>query len=203
MAPGVFVHAGLHEEFSPANAGGIANLGFVVGGRSVAVVDSGGSRSQGAALLEAVRQRTALPVSHVVNTHRPPRPPVRQPGVRERRGGDRDRARPRRRRAALGHRRRLGALRCGGGRPAGHDRRGVRLGSPAARAPAAGGAQVGAMRAGAAFREVRTGCSSSRPGCGPSLAANALSEALAAIEHLRRRPGSPTASGSASPRRRA
>lgn len=69
VAPDVFVHAGAHEEFSPSNAGGIANLGFVVGGRSVAVIDSGGSAVEGAALREAVRARTALPVSHVVNTH--------------------------------------------------------------------------------------------------------------------------------------
>jgi quinoprotein relay system zinc metallohydrolase 2 len=69
VAPGVFVHQGPHEDFTPANAGGIANLGFVVGGRSVAVVDSGGSRRQGEELLAAVRARTTLPISHVVNTH--------------------------------------------------------------------------------------------------------------------------------------
>jgi quinoprotein relay system zinc metallohydrolase 2 len=69
VAPGVFVHQGPHEGFTPANAGGIANLGFVVGERSVAVVDSGGSRRQGEELLAAVRARTSLPISHVVNTH--------------------------------------------------------------------------------------------------------------------------------------
>jgi quinoprotein relay system zinc metallohydrolase 2 len=69
VAPGVFVHQGRHEEFTPDNAGGIANLAFVVGGRSVAVIDSGGSRGEGEALLGAIRARTSLPVSHVVNTH--------------------------------------------------------------------------------------------------------------------------------------
>lgn len=69
VAPGVFVHAGAHEDFTPANAGGIANLGFVVGGAAVAVIDSGGSLTQGDRLLEAVRARTALPVRWVVNTH--------------------------------------------------------------------------------------------------------------------------------------
>lgn len=69
IAPGVFVHQGPHEEFAPSNGGGIANLAFVVGGRGVAVIDSGGTARQGAELLEAVRARTALPVSHVVNTH--------------------------------------------------------------------------------------------------------------------------------------
>jgi quinoprotein relay system zinc metallohydrolase 2 len=69
VAPGVFVHQGPYEEFAPANGGGIANLGFVVGGRSVAVIDSGGSLRQGQELLAAIRARTGLPVSHVVLTH--------------------------------------------------------------------------------------------------------------------------------------
>ena len=69
VAPGLFVHRGVHEEFAPANGGAIANLAFVIGGRSVAVIDSGGSRRQGEALLAAIRARTALPVSHVINTH--------------------------------------------------------------------------------------------------------------------------------------
>lgn len=69
MAPGVFVRRGAHEDFSSGNAGAIANLAFVVGGAAVAVVDSGGSRRDGAALLAAVRARTDLPVAYVVNTH--------------------------------------------------------------------------------------------------------------------------------------
>jgi quinoprotein relay system zinc metallohydrolase 2 len=69
IAAGVFVHQGPHEDFTPANGGGIANLAFVVGERSVAVIDSGGSLRQGEALLAAIRTRTDLPVSHVVATH--------------------------------------------------------------------------------------------------------------------------------------
>ena len=69
IAPGVFVHQGLHEDFTPSNAGGIANLCFVVGERSVAVIDSGGSLRQGEALLAAIHERTSLPVSHVIATH--------------------------------------------------------------------------------------------------------------------------------------
>jgi quinoprotein relay system zinc metallohydrolase 2 len=72
VAPGVFVHQGPYEDFSPANGGGIANLGFVIGERSVAVIDSGGSLRQGEELLAAVRARTALPVSHVILTHAHP-----------------------------------------------------------------------------------------------------------------------------------
>jgi quinoprotein relay system zinc metallohydrolase 2 len=69
VAPGIFVHQGRHEDFTPENAGGIANLGFVIGTTSVAVVDTGGSAEQGAMLLEAMRARTSLPISHVIDTH--------------------------------------------------------------------------------------------------------------------------------------
>ncbi len=69
VAPGVFVHAGVHEETSAANRGAIANIGFIVGERCVAVVDTGGSLAVGRALREAVRARTPLPVCYVINTH--------------------------------------------------------------------------------------------------------------------------------------
>ena len=69
VAQGVFVHQGPYEDFTPANGGGIANLGFVIGGHSVAVIDSGGSRAEGERLLAAIRARTDLPVSHVILTH--------------------------------------------------------------------------------------------------------------------------------------
>lgn len=72
VAPGVFVHQGPYEDFSPANGGGIANLGFVIGARSVAVIDSGGSLRQGQALLGAIRARSQLPVNHVILTHMHP-----------------------------------------------------------------------------------------------------------------------------------
>lgn len=71
-ASGVFVHLGRHEETSLSNRGDIANIGFVVGEKCVAVVDSGGSLAVGLALKAAVRARTNRPVCYVINTHMHP-----------------------------------------------------------------------------------------------------------------------------------
>ena len=72
IAPGVFAHMGAVAEPDGRNGGDVANLGFVVGGASVAVIDTGGSRAVGEALWRAVRQVTDLPVSHVILTHMHP-----------------------------------------------------------------------------------------------------------------------------------
>lgn len=69
IAPGVFVFNGETAEQDAHNRGAISNLGFVVGSRCVAVIDTGGSPAVGAALRESVRQKTALPVCYVINTH--------------------------------------------------------------------------------------------------------------------------------------
>jgi quinoprotein relay system zinc metallohydrolase 2 len=72
VADGVFVHQGLIEDWLPSNGGDVANLGFVVGSRCVAVIDTGGAPDVGRGLLAAVRQATPLPVCYVINTHAHP-----------------------------------------------------------------------------------------------------------------------------------
>ncbi len=72
LAPGVYVHQGRIEDWLPENGGDVANLGFVVGERCVAVIDSGGTPALGRSLLAAVAQATPLPVCAVINTHAHP-----------------------------------------------------------------------------------------------------------------------------------
>ncbi len=69
IAPGVFVHQGVHEEFGDAYHGDIACIGFVVGEEAIAVIDTGGSFRTGSALREAIRLRSSLPIRYVINTH--------------------------------------------------------------------------------------------------------------------------------------
>jgi quinoprotein relay system zinc metallohydrolase 2 len=69
IAEGVYVHVGKHHNFDEHYDGDIANIGFVVGSQSVAIIDTGGSFKVGAALREAVRLVTDLPIRYVINTH--------------------------------------------------------------------------------------------------------------------------------------
>lgn len=69
IAHGIYLHQGVHQEMSLANRGDISNAGFIVGSRSVAVIDPGGSEAVAKALKAAIARTTNLPVSHVVLSH--------------------------------------------------------------------------------------------------------------------------------------
>ncbi len=67
IAPGVYLREGAHGLVFEQDD--LANIGFIVGTQAVAVIDSGGSPAEGEALLCAIRDVTALPVTHLINTH--------------------------------------------------------------------------------------------------------------------------------------
>ncbi len=69
VAPGVYLHLGKHEEMSVANLGDIANIGFIIGADSVAVIDPGGSPQLGKSMRNTIRGLTDLPISHLILTH--------------------------------------------------------------------------------------------------------------------------------------
>ena len=69
LAEGVYVHYGEHEFPNKKNHGAIANIGFIVGKKCVAVIDTGGNPAQGYALKRAIKKVTSTPVCYVINTH--------------------------------------------------------------------------------------------------------------------------------------
>jgi quinoprotein relay system zinc metallohydrolase 2 len=72
VAPGVYVHAGAIEDWLPGNGGDIANLGFVVGSRCVAVIDSGGTPQLGLRWRATIERTTHVPICFVFDTHAHP-----------------------------------------------------------------------------------------------------------------------------------
>ena len=69
IAPGIYLHQGVTVVFADPRHDDIANIGFIVGAKCVAVIDTGGSVKTGASLRSAIRGITELPVCYVINTH--------------------------------------------------------------------------------------------------------------------------------------
>ncbi len=87
VAPGIYVHFAKMEFPSSDNHDHIANIGFIVGQRCVAVIDTGGSPAEGMALKRAIQRTTDKPVCYVINTHVHPdhiygNQPFKQAGVK-------------------------------------------------------------------------------------------------------------------------
>ncbi len=69
VAPGDYVHLGRPLPLDAPGHDDIANLGFIIGTRCVAVIDTGGSVRMGQALRAAIATRTPRPICFVINTH--------------------------------------------------------------------------------------------------------------------------------------
>ncbi len=69
LGDGVFVHQGRHADLDDPARSDSANIGFIVGTKCVAVIDTGGAITTGRALRAAIRERSQLPVCYVFNTH--------------------------------------------------------------------------------------------------------------------------------------
>ncbi len=69
VSDGIYVHLGPSELPDTHNHGSIANIGFIIGDRCVAVVDTGGNPQEGYQLETALKKVTSKPVCYVINTH--------------------------------------------------------------------------------------------------------------------------------------
>jgi len=66
---GIYLHQGGHVEFTHPQHDDIANIGFIVGEKCIAIIDTGGSVTIGHELLLSLREISQLPVCYVINTH--------------------------------------------------------------------------------------------------------------------------------------
>jgi len=69
ITQGNYLHEGVHVRFDDPQHDDIANIGFILGEKCVAVIDTGGSVKIGQELHEAIRSITDLPICYVINTH--------------------------------------------------------------------------------------------------------------------------------------
>lgn len=69
IARGIHIRRGVDEIASVQNEGAIANIGFIVGQDSVAVLDSGGSLNDGERLRRSIMNLTDLPIRYVLMSH--------------------------------------------------------------------------------------------------------------------------------------
>jgi len=69
VAQGVYVHTGLHVAFEDPQHDDIANIGFIIGEKCIAVIDTGGSVNVGRKLIDRIKATSEKPVCYVINTH--------------------------------------------------------------------------------------------------------------------------------------
>lgn len=69
VAQGNFLHKGIHVSLDDINHDDIANIGFIVGDKCIAVIDTGGSIDIGNKLLKKIKSISDKPICYVINTH--------------------------------------------------------------------------------------------------------------------------------------
>ncbi|NKB37370.1 MAG: quinoprotein relay system zinc metallohydrolase 2 [Gammaproteobacteria bacterium] len=69
LASGIYVHYGKHVSFESPDLDDIANIGFIVGDKCIAIIDTGGSVRIAQQLLSEIRRTSDKPVCYVINTH--------------------------------------------------------------------------------------------------------------------------------------
>ena len=66
---GIYLHRGVHAAFGDPDHDDIANIGFIIGDKCVAVIDTGGSVSIGEELHQVIQSTTNKKICYVINTH--------------------------------------------------------------------------------------------------------------------------------------
>ena len=69
VAQGIYVHTGVHVTFENIKHDDIANIGFIIGEKCIAVIDTGGSVNVARQLLDKIKATSEKPVCYVINTH--------------------------------------------------------------------------------------------------------------------------------------
>ena len=72
VADKIYVHFGFQEDANKINKGDISNIGFIIGDKSILVIDTGGTPNIGEALYKKIKDISGLPISYVVITHSHP-----------------------------------------------------------------------------------------------------------------------------------
>tara|TARA_R110002072_G_scaffold48681_1_gene133003 strand:- start:19096 stop:20025 length:930 start_codon:yes stop_codon:yes gene_type:complete len=69
VAQGNYLHKGVHVSIDDVKHADIANIGFIVGDKCIAVIDTGGSINTGTKLLKKIKSISDKPICYVINTH--------------------------------------------------------------------------------------------------------------------------------------
>ena len=69
VAKGNYVHLGKHVSIDDEQHDDIANIGFIIGEKCIAVIDTGGSIKIGSQLHNKIRSISDKPICYVINTH--------------------------------------------------------------------------------------------------------------------------------------